>query len=266
MARVMFDLTTCGPKMYSYSEYSYDVFGGPNRTSSIGNSYFFTGRRLDTETDNYYYRTRYYNPDIGRFLQSDPIRYAAGLNIYSYCLDNPINWVDPYGLCGDTLIETVDNLIPDAVGLSLNLSWVNSILDHIPFVPNIFNDVVGLNLMLFNNGDIGLYTYTTLGENGVATGLDIGFAFEGVTAWGSGPWEGTFLSAVGTYGPITGSYFTSPDGSWTGGSGGPSIGVPAGAAAQETQFTPIIEVDGEEINRGASAAGYLMPYMPIGSW
>jgi RHS repeat-associated protein len=53
--------------------YSYDVFGEPNRASGISNPYFFTGRRLDTETDNYYYRARYYNPEIGRFLSADPV-------------------------------------------------------------------------------------------------------------------------------------------------------------------------------------------------
>ncbi|HUV85410.1 MAG TPA: RHS repeat-associated core domain-containing protein [Methanosarcinales archaeon] len=65
--------------------------------SAIGNPYGFTGRRLDTETDNYYYRMRYYSPQIGRFLQIDPIGYAGGLNFYTYCLNDPVNYVDPFG-------------------------------------------------------------------------------------------------------------------------------------------------------------------------
>ena len=90
--------------------YSYDVFGEPTirdannaviSESAVGNSYMFTGRRWDNETDNYFYRMRYYNPEIGRFLQADPIGYAVGLNLYSYCGNNPINWIDPWGL--DTL-------------------------------------------------------------------------------------------------------------------------------------------------------------------
>jgi RHS repeat-associated protein len=86
--------------------YSYDVFGAPtiydeNKTeisqSAIDNPYMFTARRADDETALYYYRARYYAFDIGRFLQTDPIGFYDGLNRYTYCGNNPLNWTDPLG-------------------------------------------------------------------------------------------------------------------------------------------------------------------------
>ena len=79
-------------------KYSYDVFGEPNRTSDVNNPYFFTGRTYEAETGLYYYRARYYSPEIGRFLQPDPIGYEDGLNMYTYVGNNPVMNVDPSGL------------------------------------------------------------------------------------------------------------------------------------------------------------------------
>lgn len=88
-------------------KYEYDVFGAATirdasneqrDTSDVNNPYMFTGRRYDDETGLYYYRFRYYNPEIGRFLQTDPIGYAAGLNLYTYVRNNPIVLTNPEGL------------------------------------------------------------------------------------------------------------------------------------------------------------------------
>ena len=65
----------------------------------IGNPYMYTAREYDIETGLYYYRARYYNPYIGRFLQTDPA--YQGMNWYAYCGNNSMNRVDPSGMVSD---------------------------------------------------------------------------------------------------------------------------------------------------------------------
>jgi len=77
--------------------YVYDSFGNTTATEGIFNPYRYTGREQDPETGLYYYRARYYDPSIGRFLSEDPIRFWGGIDFYKYVDNNPPNATDPSG-------------------------------------------------------------------------------------------------------------------------------------------------------------------------
>ncbi|WP_218965111.1 RHS repeat-associated core domain-containing protein [Snodgrassella alvi] len=58
----------------------------------------YQGQYLDRETGLHYNTFRYYDPDIGRFTQPDPIGLLGGFNLYQYA-PNGLTWVDPWGWC-----------------------------------------------------------------------------------------------------------------------------------------------------------------------
>ena len=62
-----------------------------------GNSLEYTGRENDG-TGIYFYRSRYYDPVLKRFISEDPIGLAGGQNVYSYVGGAPIGSIDPLGL------------------------------------------------------------------------------------------------------------------------------------------------------------------------
>ena len=65
--------------------------------------------RGDEETGLYLYRARYYDPVAGRFISKDPIGFAGGdVNLYGYVQNNPINWIDPYGLSAADALKGLD--------------------------------------------------------------------------------------------------------------------------------------------------------------
>ncbi len=74
----------------------YDSFG--NNTGSTRTRYTYTGRERDPDTGLLYYRARFYDPQLGRFISEDPIGFAGGMNWYEYVGSNPVRRIDPTGL------------------------------------------------------------------------------------------------------------------------------------------------------------------------
>ena len=78
--------------------YLYDAWGEvKGQSGTLANDFGYTAREFG-EAGMWYYRARYYQPSIGRFGSEDPIRFGGGVNFFAYVRDNPLAFVDPYGL------------------------------------------------------------------------------------------------------------------------------------------------------------------------
>jgi RHS repeat-associated protein len=78
----------------------YDEYGVPQGT--LAGPFGYTGQQWIPELGMYYYRARIYSATLGRFMQTDPIGYGGGMNVYAYVGNNPVNFRDPMGTCGFT--------------------------------------------------------------------------------------------------------------------------------------------------------------------
>ena len=121
-------------------DYRYDPFGqddsllmpgfGSNAAQTvwqqevekIDNPFQYCGEYLDNETGNYYLRARYYDPGAERFISEDPkegsINNPLSLNLYTYCINNPIIFTDPSGLA--------QTLAQKYAGQNVTISWDNN--------------------------------------------------------------------------------------------------------------------------------------------
>ncbi|MGB8061505.1 MAG: RHS repeat-associated core domain-containing protein [Candidatus Sulfotelmatobacter sp.] len=124
--------------------YTFDSFGKLTAsTGTLTNPFQFTGRNLDTETGISYYRARYYDESVGRFITEDPIGFIGGQNFYRYVYNSPIGLNDPWGLSAASVgqvearcLQCIKNITDRGERLSWNsnntfgkeiIGWINDL-------------------------------------------------------------------------------------------------------------------------------------------
>lgn len=87
---------------YRYSVYGEEEIindrGRSVSDSSVGNPWRYKGKRVDKEIGLMYFGYRYYDPEVGRWISPDPAGAIDGPNLYVYARNNPIKYVDYFGL------------------------------------------------------------------------------------------------------------------------------------------------------------------------
>ena len=105
-------------------EYSYEPFGGTSVSGSTsGNAFGFTGREADG-SGLHYYRARYYDARLQRFIGEDPLGFGAGdVNLHAYVGNAPADFVDPTGEIAVVAIPIAAGCLGGAAGAALAPLW-----------------------------------------------------------------------------------------------------------------------------------------------
>ena len=98
------------------NRYGYDAWGvSVVCEEQVENRFRYTGEQFDAITQQYYLRARFYNPVIARFTQEDTYR-GDGLNLYAYCANDPVGYVDPSGHQPQCVKDAAAKYMADGLG------------------------------------------------------------------------------------------------------------------------------------------------------
>lgn len=102
-------------EQYRYTAYGEREILGPSgekRSSTIGNPWQYAGKRIDEESGLIAFGMRYYDPKLGRWISPDPAGFVDGFNLYAYVHNNPLLYIDQFGLFSNILFPVMNNCYP----------------------------------------------------------------------------------------------------------------------------------------------------------
>jgi RHS repeat-associated protein len=86
-----------GKKVWSADYLAFGTQYGKDAATDFEELHSFTGKELDPDTGLHYYNARWYDAELGRFISEDPAGDPNNPNLYSYCRNNPLIYIDPTG-------------------------------------------------------------------------------------------------------------------------------------------------------------------------
>ncbi|MGH7679896.1 MAG: RHS repeat-associated core domain-containing protein, partial [Gemmatimonadaceae bacterium] len=232
------------------ARYSYQAFGqleSNNSVDSVGNALRFGAREYDSETGLYFNRARYYDAAIGRFISEDPIGLAGGINLYAYAGDDPVNFMDPMGLC---IVAQSSSTTPPSSGfptlasVSAEQPCASPTTPRMPRTANddpITDDGPGEESGGGGSGEPDPTKPQSCSESKSETQFSVG----GSALAGVGPFLGGFYGLGGSMGFTTnGRFFIQFQGLMTGGLGA-FVGIGAeGTIARSSAITKTVTTGG----------------------
>lgn len=156
------------------TRYDYSPYGETQITGTDdGNPVQYTARENDA-TGLLYYRARYYDPQLKRFISEDPIGLNGGINVYAYVEGNPIVGKDPYGLCGPACVIVVGagvGAVSSAIGTLIGGGSVSDAIGSMP--GGALAGATAVTIAMMAPGTLAGTLGAIVGEIGITAGLNL---------------------------------------------------------------------------------------------
>lgn len=115
--------------------YVYSAFGEEDNPNYL-NPWRYASKRYDADLGFINFGRRFYDPNTGRWLTPDPLGFLDGPNLYAYLHNNPLSFVDPFGLATEPISNKINDAVDDRIQRPCTLEG-NVVRTNSPNVPNV---------------------------------------------------------------------------------------------------------------------------------